>query len=200
MKTLKLRKILLTITCAMLLVALTVGATFAYLTSQDTVTNTFTVGNVAITLDETDVDTAGVKDGDTRVKANTYHLLPGHTYIKDPVVHIDANSENCWIFVEITNEIAPIEDATTIHDQMVAKGWTLLPGSTNVYAYKEIVGKSMNIPVFDQVKVKDDVDNTTLADYANKTVEVVAYAVQADGFGSAAAAWNATFGASTDGE
>ena len=48
----KLRRILLTVCSAALLVCVTVGATVAYLTSTETVTNTFTVGKVDITLDE----------------------------------------------------------------------------------------------------------------------------------------------------
>ena len=38
--------------CAVLLVVATVFSTAAFLTSQDQVTNTFTVGNVKIALDE----------------------------------------------------------------------------------------------------------------------------------------------------
>ena len=57
----KLRRILLTVCSAALLVCVTVGATVAYLTSTTgPVTNTFTVGKVAITLDEADVDVDGV--------------------------------------------------------------------------------------------------------------------------------------------
>ena len=55
----KTRKILLMAACAVLLVCISVGATVAYLTSTDTVTNTFTVGQVAITLDEAKVDMYG---------------------------------------------------------------------------------------------------------------------------------------------
>ena len=62
MKNSKFRRILLLLACAVLLVSLSVGATLAYLTSTtETVTNTFTVGNVAITLDELDVDEYGEK-------------------------------------------------------------------------------------------------------------------------------------------
>ena len=56
MKNSKLRKVLLLACSAVLLVCLSVGATLAYLTSTDTVKNTFTVGKVAITLDEVNVD------------------------------------------------------------------------------------------------------------------------------------------------
>ena len=186
-------KTLLLALCAVLLVVGSVMGTMAYLTSQDAVTNTFTVGSVAITLDETDVNTAGVKDGETRVDANTYKLMPGHSYTKDPIVHVNEDSEDSWLFVKVENEIAAIEDATTIADQMTAKGWTLVSGTTNIYAYKEVVDAGDNITVFETFKIKGDV--TDLSSYEGKTVKVTAYAVQAGGFETAAAAWNATFGA-----
>ena len=50
------RKVLIIALCAVLLVSISVMGTMAYLTSQDSVKNTFTVGNVKITLDELDVD------------------------------------------------------------------------------------------------------------------------------------------------
>lgn len=186
-------KTLLLALCAVLLVVGSVMGTMAYLTSQDAVTNTFTVGSVAITLDETDVNTAGVKDGETRVDANTYKLMPGHSYTKDPIVHVDEDSEDSWLFVKVENEIAAIEDSTTIADQMTAKGWTPVADTTNIYAYKEVVNAGDDITVFETFKIKGDVIN--LSSYEGKTVKVTAYAVQADGFETAAAAWNATFGA-----
>ena len=90
----KTSKALLLSLCTVLLVTASVLGTMAYLTSQDQVVNTFTVGNVAITLDETDVDVNGDKDSEDRVKANEYKLLPGHTYTKDPIVHVHADSDN----------------------------------------------------------------------------------------------------------
>ncbi|MCI6842153.1 MAG: SipW-dependent-type signal peptide-containing protein, partial [Clostridiales bacterium] len=54
-------KILLLALCMAALIAVSVLGTMAYLTSTDTVTNTFTVGKVAITLDEAKVNTAGEK-------------------------------------------------------------------------------------------------------------------------------------------
>ena len=74
MKT-KSKALLLTL-CAVLLVAASVMGTMAYLTSNDTVTNTFTVGKVAIKLDEANVGTDGKVIDATRVKANEYKLLP----------------------------------------------------------------------------------------------------------------------------
>lgn len=193
----KARKALLTLCAALLLVSMTVGATVAYLTSTDAVTNTFTVGNVAITLDEAKVNLDGtyVSDVNNRVKANTYKLMPGHTYIKDPIVHVDAQSENCWLFVKVEDEIVALQDAATIKSQMNTNGWTEIADQTNVYAYQSIVAGGSNTKVFDNFKILGTVDNATLAGYAGKTVKITAYAVQADGFTTAAAAWNATFGA-----
>ena len=79
------RKVLVLALCAVLLVSATIMGTMAYLTSTDEVTNTFTVGNVTITLDEAQVNTDGtlVTDATNRTDANKYHLIPGHSYIKE---------------------------------------------------------------------------------------------------------------------
>lgn len=193
MKTRKLRKFLMLLASALLLVSVTVGATVAYLTSTDSVTNTFTVGNVALTLDEAPVDADGQATTGNRVKANSYKLFPGKEYDKDPTVHIDANSEDGWLFVKITNEISAIEstaEGKSIAAQMLAKGWVKLSGETGVYYYNRKVTKTdSNIVVFDNFTVAENVDNGTLAAYAGKTVKIQAYMVQADGFDSAIAAW-----------
>ena len=98
----KTRKILLMAACAVLLVCISVGATVAYLTSTDSVTNTFTVGKVAIKLDEAPVDTNGKATTGARVKANNYKLLPGHTYNKDPMVTVLSGSEPAYIKMTVT--------------------------------------------------------------------------------------------------
>ena len=94
-----------------LLATAIIGTTLAYFTDDATVTNTFTVGKVTITMDETDVDIYGVKDGENRVTTNDYKLIPGREYIKDPIIHVGADSEDCYLFVTIDNGIsAVIED------------------------------------------------------------------------------------------
>lgn len=189
------KKALLMTLCAVMLVAASVMGTMAYLTSTtEVVKNTFTVGNVVITLDEAKVNTDGsVVEGAARVTENEYHLLPGHTYTKDPIVHVDAKSEECYLFVKVTNEIAAIEAATTVADQMKANGWTAVQGQDGVYAYNTTVKGGANVPVFGTVKVLETVDNKTLEAYADKTITVVACAVQADGLTQAQALEAAVF-------
>lgn len=178
-------KAILMVVCAMLLVAASVMGTLAYLTSTATVTNTFSVGNVAITMDETDVDNSTTDAA--RDTANSYKLMPGHEYVKDPIIHVATGSEDCYLFVKVVNEIADIEGATTVADQMDANGWTCIDATNGIYVYgsdtaPNKVQASANVPVFDTFTVADTVDNTTLAGYASKTIVVTAYAIQADGF------------------
>lgn len=96
MKT-KSKALLLTL-CAVLLVAASVLGTMAYLTSTDTVTNTFTVGKVEIKLDETDV----TNPTGSRVQANSYKLMPGTTYTKDPTVTVLKGSEDSYVRMKVT--------------------------------------------------------------------------------------------------
>ncbi len=182
------KKVFLTVLCAAALVVASVLGTMAFLTSKDTVTNTFTVGKVAITLDEAKVDEAGNEVSQAeRIKANTYKLIPGHTYTKDPTIHVTANSEDSWIFVKVENGLADIEADTKIADQIAAKGWTALPDNAGVY-YKEYTSAIAvtDLKVFDQFKLTDNADVET---YRTAQIKVTGYAIQKDGFNTAAAAW-----------
>ena len=175
--------------CAVLLVVSTVFVTMAYLTSKtDVVTNTFTVGKVTITLDEAKVTADGEKvQGADRVKENKYHLIPGHFYVKDPTIHVANGSEECWLFVKVENGLANAEasGATSIESQMANKGWTKVEG-TDVYADATKQAAGANVIVFDSFTIAGSTDVSL---YEDAKIIVTAYAIQADGFASAAEAW-----------
>lgn len=182
------KKVFMTVLCAAALVVASVLGTMAFLTSKDKVNNTFTVGNVAITLDEAKVTDAGNPvEGADRVKANIYKLIPGHEYTKNPTVHVTANSEDSWVFIKVEDGLAAIEDDTTVADQITGNGWTALDGVAGVY-YKEYSSSTAatDLVVFETFKVKGDAD---VAQYANAKIDVTAYAIQKDGFTTPAAAW-----------
>ena len=192
-------KALMLVLCAVLLVTASVLGTMAYLTSTDKVVNTFTVGKVAITLDEAKVKEDGTPvAGAARVTGNAYHLLPGHGYTKDPTVHVQANSEDSFIFVKVENGIANYEAGTTIAAQIAENGWTALNGVENVY-YKAYTkrAESTDLPVFGSFTIADNANDTDgWNNFSAETkVTVTAYAVQTSGFNSETDAWNATFGA-----
>ena len=101
MKT-KSKALLLTL-CAVLLIAASVLGTMAYLTSTAKVENTFTIGKVEINLDEAKVTADGIPvEGAARVTANSYKLMPGTTYTKDPTVTVKAGSEESYVRMKVT--------------------------------------------------------------------------------------------------
>lgn len=177
-------KILALVIGTILLVCSSVATTLAWLTDNATIVNTFTVGNVAITMDETDVDNS-TADAD-RDTANVYQLVPGKSFTKDPIIHIAANSDNAYLFVQITNELTSVEGADTIESQLVTKGWKGVLGHPGVYYYSEgdalkAVSANTNVPVFDTFTVANDATNNQLANVNSKAITVTAYAIQAEG-------------------
>lgn len=92
------KKKLMAIALAVCVVAvLAAGASLAYFTDKtDAANNTFTMGNVKITLDETDL----TKGNDSRTPdGNTYtNLYPGMDMVKDPTVH-NTGKNDAWVRV-----------------------------------------------------------------------------------------------------
>ncbi|MCI7807757.1 SipW-dependent-type signal peptide-containing protein [bacterium] len=207
------RKVLVLALCAVLLVSATIMGTMAYLTSSDEVVNTFTVGNVQIKLDEAKANADGslVANAD-RVKANSYKLLPGHTYNKDPMVTVLSGSESAYIKMTVTftkaNELDAIfapngADMTSIFvgydsTNWIGKGVSKdAANNTRTYEfwYKEAVA-ALDADValdalFDQIVVPGTITNAQLATIKDMTITVNAYAIQADGFDTPEAAWAA---------
>lgn len=176
--------------CAMLLVAASVLTTLAFLKSHDEVKNTFTVGKVAITLDEAKVDAYGTEITDAdRVKANTYKLIPGHKYVKDPTVHFAAGSEASYLFVKVENGIAAIEADTKIAKQITDNGWTALDGEAGVYYQKVNANTGTTAKDYKVFGTFTLADNAAVENYKTANITVTAYAIQADGFDTAANAW-----------
>ena len=209
----KTRKALMMVLCAVALVAISVGATVAYLTSTDEVVNTFTVGNVAIKLDEAKANPDGSLVPDAgRVKANSYKLLPGHTYNKDPMVTVLEGSEECYVKMTVTFDKARELDAifapngadmTSIFNGYYSANWIYKGNTENTakntrtyeFWYKETVDAATQDveldALFDSITVPGTIDNDDLASIARMTITVNAYAIQADGFADATAAWAA---------
>jgi predicted ribosomally synthesized peptide with SipW-like signal peptide len=173
-----------------LILAIGVAGTLAWLTAEtDTITNTFTIGKVAITLDE-------AKLGSTteRTAAGQAYgaIVPGATFAKDPTFHFAAGSEASFLFVKVENGLAGIEANTdakpTIAAQLTTNGWTALSGEANVYyrAQPTNTGTSaVDIPAFTSVYIGD----TANVAVENPTITVKGYAIQQAGVGDVAAAW-----------
>ena len=198
----KARKALYTLCAALLLVSMTVGVTVAYLTSEDTVVNTFTTGKVLITMDEAPVDAAGQETQGDRVKTNSYKVYPGGSYDKDPTVHVDPASETAWLRVKVTFTNSAAADALGLPmmemfqniNSNLTIGEKQYDANDNVYyiaTYNTTVKAGENIVLFDGIEVPSTLTNDELALLNNVQMQIVAYAVQEDGFGTAAEAFAA---------
>lgn len=207
------KKTISIVALVVLVAAVSVLGTLAYLTSQDQVVNTFTVGKVAITLDEMKVTNDGkpVVPAE-RVKTNDYKLLPGLTYSKDPTVTVLKGSEPSYVKLVVTVSKASesdkvLKDCGTSLSEVIkgydAANW-ILKGNTEDKAantrtyefwYKEAVDASAADvkldALFDQIVVPGNITNEQLASIDGLKIDIVAYAIQADGFVDAAAAWAA---------
>lgn len=177
-------KALLLALCVVLLVAVSVLGTMAYLTSKtQVITNTFTVGDINIALTETKPESKQAK------------IIPGVDIEKDPKVTVKANSEACWLFVKVEQTGTFVTGKVTYSVMTGTAGWTALTGVDGVY-YREVgaVTSDTSFDILKNNKVTVS-DTLTKADVNNITAEnqpkltFTAYAVQKEGIDTAAAAW-----------
>ncbi len=188
----KTKKILALALAAVLLVAVGVGGTLAWLLDVTApVTNTFTTSNVDITLTET---------------TTNYQMVPGNAINKNPLVTVHGASEESYVFVKVTKSD---NYSTYLQDYQMAEGWTLLADDkiddANVAVYWKTVAavaENTTTPLQvlaggtdkntdGQVFVKDSVTNQQMdqAKTNAPTLTFVAYAVQKANVADENAAW-----------
>ena len=183
-----------------------VGGTVAWLVANtDPVVNTFTYGDINLTLDETQTDEKGNpkdenNDGipDRAPEGNEYTILHGDSYLKDPLVNVQADSEACWLFVKLEEK-----GGTTAYPfgsyltYAVADGWTQLlaaDGTPVTGVWYRAVDKSADAAAYPVLKdnrisvpgeVTKEMLNALDADGQNPaypSLSITAYAVQYSGF------------------
>ena len=196
--------------CVTLVALAAIGATFAYLTDTKTVNNTFTMGNVAIKLDETNVNDP---TGD-RVTSNEYNVYPGAVVKKDPIVHntgknaayiratinVENWMNNCAAYYPefgIAYPSAGYEQSLLLLVDALGNGWSIVgveTGKLGNFSAKFILKYDGTLAsgadttaMFNNVKVPAGIKNGN--DFG--AITVVAQAIQADGFGT----WEAAFAA-----
>lgn len=167
-----------------LIVGVAGGATFAWLTAtSDTVTNTFTYGDINITLAES--------------TGSDYKIIPGVDIEKDPLVTVEAGSEACWLFVKVEEEGTFVANKVTYS---IADGWTKGDGTkipANVY-YRAVdaVKNDTDFAVLkdNKIYVSDTLTKIDISGIPTTTppkLSITAYAIQKDGMANAEKAWAA---------
>ena len=201
--------------CVTLVALAAIGATFAYLTDTKTVNNSFTMGNVAIKLDETNVNDP---TGD-RVTSNAYSVYPGAVVTKDPIVHnTGKNAAYIRATVNVSNWMnlcaayypdfkytfgqEGYKAALNLLVGELGEGWSVVgvtAGDTFTigqfdakfilkYDGKLAAGADTTA-MFQTVTIPAGIDNANTESFSG--VKVVAQAIQADGFDT----WEAAFAA-----
>lgn len=177
-------KIAALIAAIVLVIGCTAGGTVAWLVSKpEAIVNVFTVGNIKAELAET---------------ATAFNIVPGVNIKKDPVATVKANSEECYLFVELTEDNWPtFTEAGSTTPKVryeIAKDWTKLGEEKGVY-YREVTKNDadQHFDVLEGDKVT--VSNTLTKEEANAIVgtpklTVAVYAVQKAGMKNPADAWN----------
>lgn len=217
----KTKQIIALLLCLVMVVAGTVFATVAYLTAQESVLNSFTVGDVQIKVDEANTATEDVND--RTEEGNNYHLLPGETYVKDPTLTVVENSEDSYVrmIVKVEN-LNKLKDAIPYADhpefyatvgekkvfllQNLVTGWDVnewnyidCTEKNNdgyyEFRYKAIVEKSdaeqKLDPLFDEIVVPTFIDNAHMKHLSEVKIKITGEAIQASTFADADAAWRA---------
>lgn len=199
----QMKKKLTTVLAIVLVVALSVAGTYAYLTAQtDQVKNTFTAAGLAseFSLDESKAnqqpDGSYTLDVGTRVQENTYSVVPTVTLKKDPTVHVTLEKNvGAYVFLAVDNNLGNGLTAT-IDSTWTALNTTYTDAKGVVWTmyYKQLEGSAtpaqvdINVLADQQILVGD----TVAEDCGNITFN--AYLTQSAGFTDALNAWNNSWG------
>ena len=133
------KKRILTVALVAALLATCFAGTYAYLSDTDEQTNTFTAGNVYISMDEAVVkkdNTTGnlVADGSKRTDEDQeYHLFPGMTVTKDPTIYVEG-SEPAYVAAKVTitgdlYDLIGVEGYDNIDIHKLASGGLITPNA-----------------------------------------------------------------------
>ena len=209
------KKITAIFLCVALVAIAIVGASLAYFTDSKTATNTFTMGDVKIKLDETNVNDP---TGD-RVTSNTYNVYPGAVVTKDPIVHnVGKNAAYIRATVNVSNwmnlvaayypDFKPTfpnegyEAALNLLVGELGDGWSIVgvaAGDTFTIGQfdakfilkydRTLAAGADTTAMFQTVTIPAGIDNVNNDSFSE--VKVVAQAIQADGFKT----WEAAFAA-----
>lgn len=114
------KKRILTVALVVALLATCFAGTLAYLTDTEAQKNTFTTGNVYISLDEQKI---GSEERTTETQ--DYKLFPGTVVTKDPTITVDANSENAWVAAKVTVSAQAVGELD-LHDLIGIAGTELI--------------------------------------------------------------------------
>ena len=214
------KKAIVAVVALVLVLCCAMGGTLAWLVDSTTeVKNTFTYGDINISLWEHKLNDDGLTlstDVFTDAEQTGFKMIPGNNIEKDPTVTVKEGSEACWLFVEV-KESENFDDFMTY---AIAEGWTLYNTTTSgsniktdnttadtYVIYREVV-KTTKDELFYVLAGKEGYQNgyvtvndavtkkmfAALTEATRPTLTFTAYAVQSDNVTTVADAWTIAMG------
>jgi len=178
------KKVAVILASTVLIASLVIGGTLAYLTSSDEVTNTFTMGDVEISLTESDWVPAdnpgdGMLPGDTVDKNPTVTELKGDSYmrIKMTIVANDAKPMEENRINLIMGTIIGLDDAPFTLD---ATRPTLADPSVSYYNYNGILVETDTATLFTGIEIPGGYTNENIDLMGQYSIILTAEAIQSD--------------------
>ena len=174
-------KVVVVLLALVLLIGCAAGGTIAWLmTNTGDVTNTFSASNIQISLDET--------------TGNTYKLIPGKTYAKDPVLTVKGTTDvDCWLFFKVVEN----NPGNFLTYELNLDGWTKLEtgvyyraitASTADQSFQLLKGKTGFTNGY--VTISEDLTLAQMTEASTASLKFTGYAIQKEGFDDPAAAWD----------
>lgn len=200
----KKKSIVILVTAVVLMLSVSAGGMLAYFSDTKTATNTFTVGNVNIELDETEWNSS-----------EAHVIVPGTSFAKNPVVTVLSGSQESYVRMLVTvdhvskwDEVFKDKGGANLRD--IFKGyneekWGYAGESrdanadTITYEFRyattvnAVSGDEELEPLFTSVVIPSDLDDEleVFNDVNSLNIVVKADAIQALTFADADAAWAA---------
>lgn len=181
----KSKRFLAALLSAIVTAALLAAPTYSWLSSQsESVVNTFAGGAISVVLDEAQVDTSGKKiDGGQRVISNSYKYAAGSVLDKDPTPTILKGSIPCYVFLCLKNELNDLFSMNIDNTSWIKVSET---ADKELFIYHTTVDAEnadkdiMLNPLFTQVTVSEELTAEDVSALGERTLNVTAYAVQAE--------------------
>ena len=195
-----------------LLLVVAVGGAIAYFTDTDTKTNTFTIGNVDISLTENGWDAADANNN--HIPDVAEDMMPGESVTKDPTINNLSTKNPAYVFAKVevpcTTIVAPATTSEELFTYTTNAGWTELSsaavactsGETATHVYYYGTGGTLTAlakaadastptptsnPVFSSVTLRSTLKgNEGLTGIKN--IVVTGYGIQTEGLTSTAPA------------
>ena len=216
------KKAIVAVVALVLVLCCAMGGTLAWLVDSTTeVKNTFTYGDINISLWEHKLNDDGLTlstEVFTETEQTGFKMIPGNKIEKDPTVTVKAGSEACWLFVKVEES----DNFDNFMTYAIADGWKLYDTTTtgsdiqtdnttdDTYViYREVDANTANAGTSYQVLAgKEEYQNgyvtvndavtkkmfAALTEATRPTLTFTAYAVQSDNVTTVADAWTIATG------